>query len=35
MTVFGYAGLTPRERLEQAGAHRVLSAMDEVLPLLG
>jgi HAD superfamily hydrolase (TIGR01509 family) len=35
MTVFGYAGLTPRERLEQAGAHRVFGAMAELLPLLG
>jgi HAD superfamily hydrolase (TIGR01509 family) len=34
MTVFGYAGFTPRERLVHAGAHRVFGAMEELLPLL-
>jgi beta-phosphoglucomutase-like phosphatase (HAD superfamily) len=33
MTVFGYAGLTPRQQLMEAGAHFVVNEMRE-LPAL-
>ena len=34
MWAFGFAAMTPRERLEQAGAHVVFSAMSELPALL-
>jgi beta-phosphoglucomutase-like phosphatase (HAD superfamily) len=34
MTVYGFSGLTPAERLAQAGADATFSHMRQLLPLL-
>lgn len=35
MHVLGFAARSPAARLREAGAHRVFTAMDDLLPLLG